>query len=127
MNRFKEARDRKMLARQLDEQHRLDEARRAVPESAPFAPEAHHLAALRRIGSQLEALHKQSTTGDPALRALLVELAAQTSVIAELVAEMGRHARPQVAPITGLRITARDANDRIESIVITRGDHHEQH
>jgi hypothetical protein len=127
MNRIKEARDRMMLARHLEAQRRLDEARRAAPERAPVASADQHLAALRRIGGQLDALHKRSATGDPALRALLVELAAQTSAIAELVAEMGRQARPQVAPITGLKITSRDANDRIESVAITRGDHHEQH
>jgi hypothetical protein len=98
---------------------REDDGRRVLPEHKPHPPRDPHLAALDRIGQQLQAM-AEKPVADPALRALLVELAAQTAAVAELVAELGR-SRPQAAPITSLKITARDANDRIQSIAVIRG------
>ena len=104
-------------AAQRGAKHDDDGRRVFVPMDKP-APVDAHLAALERIAGQIE----QQGKGDPALRALLVELSAQTIAVAELVADLARQqqARPQARPITDLKITARDKDDRIQSVQIIR-------
>jgi hypothetical protein len=100
---------------------RDDDGRRVFPAREAPPPVDKHLAALERIGAQIQTLAAKPSS-DPALRALLVELAAQTSAIAELVSALARQqqARPQPAPITALKITSRDYADRIATVEVVR-------
>ena len=101
-----------------------DTGRRVFAAPEPPPPVDKHLEALERIGARLESLAQQpAATGDKALAQILVQLAAQTSAIAEMVASLARQAppRPQAAPITTLRITARDYADRITTVEVVRG------
>ena len=103
-----------------------DTGRRVFAAPEPPPPVDKHLEALERIGARLESLAQQpAATGDKALAQILVQLAAQTSAIAEMVASLARQAqaplRPQAAPITALRITARDYADRISGVDVVRG------